>query len=235
MRYLCDVSKTNKRNDMKAKRQILTACAVACALLCSSCGGTKPAPEPKPDKKPFVLKDNTHLYLNVNENNSMKAETETPEGVLLSPRNIVKYSSRITSTTAEGYTGHLAIDDDQRDLEHNRIKMYAGMIIGPVPHMIDGKRTDVYELLDGFIKARDIRLEVGRTSDITTDDGVLIPANTDVVAYIPNAKMEQAEKEIRKAWEAKDNEAVYKFFNDAYTFTPITQKAWDELKAKGEL
>ena len=220
---------------MKAKRQILTACAVACALLCSSCGGTKPAPEPKPDKKPFVLKDNTHLYLNVNENNSMKAEIETPEGVLLSPRNIVKYSSRITSTTAEGYTGHLAIDDDQRDLEHNRIKMYAGMIIGPVPHMIDGKRTDVYELLDGFIKARDIRLEVGRTSDITTDDGVLIPANTDVVAYIPNAKMEQAEKEIRKAWEAKDNEAVYKFFNDAYTFTPITQKAWDELKAKGEL
>ena len=220
---------------MKAKRQILTACAVACALLCSSCGGTKPAPEPKPEKKPFVLKDNTHLYLNVNENNSMKAETEKPEGILLSPRNIVKYSSRITSTTAEGYTGHLAINDDQRDLEHNRIKMYAGMIIGPVPHMIDGKRTDVYELLDGFIKARDIRLEVGRTSDITTDDGVLIPANTDVVAYIPNAKMEQAEKEIRKAWEAKDNEAVYKFFNDAYTFTPITQKAWDELKAKGEL
>ena len=235
MRYLCDVSKTKKRKNMKAKRQILTACAVACALLCSSCGGTKPAPEPKPEKKPFVLKDNTHLYLNVNENNSMKAETEKPEGILLSPRNIVKYSSRITSTTAEGYTGHLAINDDQRDLEHNRIKMYAGMIIGPVPHMIDGKRTDVYELLDGFIKARDIRLEVGRTSDITTDDGVLIPANTDVVAYIPNAKMEQAEKEIRKAWEAKDNEAVYKFFNDAYTFTPITQKAWDELKAKGEL
>ena len=220
---------------MKAKRQILTACAVACALLCTSCGGTKPAPEPKPDKKPFVLKDNTHLYLNVNENNSMKAETETPEGVLLSPRNIVKYASEITSTTVDGYTGHLNIRDDQRDFEHNRIKMYAGMIIGPVPHMIDGKRTDVYELLDGFIKYRDIRLSIGRTSDITTDDGVLIPAYTEVVAYIPNAKMEQAEKDIREAWAKGDNEAVYKFFNDAYTFIPITQKAWDELKEKGEL
>lgn len=220
---------------MKAKRQILTACAVACALLCSSCGGTKPAPEPKPDKKPFVLKDNTHLYLNVNENNSMKAETETPEGVLLSPRNIVKYASEITSTTVDGYTGHLNIRDDQRDFEHNRIKMYAGMIIGPVPHMIDGKRTDVYELLDGFIKYRDIRLSIGRTSDITTDDGVLIPAYTEVVAYIPNAKMEQAEKDIREAWAKGDNEAVYKFFNDAYTFTPITDKAWNELKEKGEL
>ena len=220
---------------MKAKRQLFTVCALACALLCSSCGGTKPAPEPKPDKKPFVLKDSTHLYLNVDNTNTMKAETETPEGVLLSPRNIVKYASEITSTTVDGYTGHLNIRDDQRDFEHNRIKMYAGMIIGPVPHMIDGKRTDVYELLDGFIKARDIRLSIGRTSDITTDDGVLIPAYTEVVAYIPNAKMEQAEKDIRKAWEAKDNEAVYKFFNDAYTFIPITQKAWDELKEKGEL
>ena len=213
-------------------KQLKQVTLLLLALLSLAACGEKNKPEAR---KPFVLKDNTNLYLNVAKTPKMKAETENPEGILLSPRNIVKYSSRITSTTADGYTGHLAIDDDQRDLEHNRIKMYAGMIIGPVPHMIDGKRTDVYELLDGFIKARDIRLEVGRTSDITTDDGVLIPANTDVVAYIPNAKMEQAEKEIRKAWEAKDNEAVYKFFNDAYTFTPITQKAWDELKAKGEL
>lgn len=220
---------------MKAKRQILTACAVACALLCSSCGGTKPAPEPKPDKKPFVLKDNTHLYLNVDNTNTMKAETETPEGILLSPRNIVKYANGITSTTAEGYTGRLAILDDQRDLEHNRIKMYAGMIIGPVPHMIDGKRTDVYELLDGFIKARDVRLEISNINEIKTDDGVVIPAHTEVIAYIPNAKMEQAEKDIREAWAKGDNEAVYKFFNDAYTFTPITDKTWNELKEKGEL
>lgn len=222
---------------MKAKRQLLTACAVACALLCSSCGGTKPAPEPKPkpEEKPFVLKDNTHLYLNVNENNSMKAETETPEGILLSPRNIVKYSDGITFTNKDGLTARLNIRDDQRDFEHNRIKMYAGMIIGPVPHMIDGKRTDVYELLDGFIKARDIRIEIGKINPFVTDDGVQVPAELGVVAYIPNAKMEQAEKDIRKAWEAKDNEAVYKFFNDAYTFIPITQKAWDELKEKGEL
>ena len=219
---------------MKAKRQILTACAVACALLCAACSDPKPE-EKQEEKKPFVLKDNTHLYLNVDNTNTMKAETEKSDGVLLSPRNIVKYASEITSTTVDGLTGHLNIRDDQRDFEHNRIKMYAGMIIGPVPHMIDGKRTDVYELLDGFIKARDIRLSIGRTSDITTDDGVLIPAYTEVVAYIPNAKMEQAEKDIRAAWEAKDTEAVYNFFNDAYTFTPITDKAWNELKEKGEL
>lgn len=217
---------------MKAKR--ITPLLIACALLCAACSDPKPE-EKQEEKKPFVLKDNTHLYLNVDNTNTMKAETEKSEGVLLSPRNIVKYASEITSTTVDGLTGHLNIRDDQRDFEHNRIKMYAGMIIGPVPHMIDGKRTDVYELLDGFIKARDIRLSIGRTSDITTDDGVLIPAYTEVVAYIPNAKMEQAEKDIREAWAKGDNEAVYKFFNDAYTFTPITDKAWNELKEKGEL
>lgn len=217
---------------MKAKR--ITPLLIACALLCAACSDPKPE-EKQEEKKPFVLKDNTHLYLNVDNTNTMKAETENSDGVLLSPRNIVKYAMCITYTDKDGLTARLAILDDQRDFEHNRIKMYAGMIIGPVPHMIDGKRTDVYELLDGFIKARDVRLCTSNSNEITTDDGVVIPAHTDVVAYIPNAKMEQAEKDIRAAWEAKDNEAVYKFFNDAYTFIPITQKAWDELKAKGEL
>ena len=217
---------------MKAKR--ITPLLIACALLCAACSDPKPE-EKQEEKKPFVLKDNTHLYLNVDNTKTMKAETEKSDGVLLSPRNIVKYAKGITYTNKDGLTARLAVDDDQRDLVNNRIKMYAGMIIGPVPHMIDGKRTDVYELLDGFIKARDIRLENNNINPFITDDGVKVPSEIGVLAYIPNAKMEQAEKDIRAAWEAKDNEAVYKFFNDAYTFIPITQKAWDELKAKGEL
>ena len=217
---------------MKATR--ITPLLIACVLLCAACSDPKPE-EKQEEKKPFVLKDNTHLYLNVDNTNTMKAETENSDGVLLSPRNIVKYAKGITYTDKDGLTARLAVDDDQRDLVNNRIKMYAGMIIGPVPHMIDGKRTDVYELLDGFIKARDIRLENNNIDPFITDDGVKVPSEIGVLAYIPNAKMEQAEKDIRAAWEAKDNEAVYKFFNDAYTFIPITQKAWDELKAKGEL
>lgn len=219
---------------MKAKR--ITPLLIACALLCAACSDPKPE-EKQEEKKPFVLKDNTHLYLNVDNTNTMKAETETtdPSDLLLSPHNIVQYADGITFTDKDGYTARLAVEDDQRDLVNNRIKMYAGMIIGPVPHMIDGKRTDVYELLDSFIKARDIRLENNNINPFITDDGVRVPSEIGVLAYIPNAKMEQAEKDIRAAWEAKDNEAVYKFFNDAYTFIPITQKAWDELKAKGEL
>ena len=216
---------------MKAKR--ITPILIACALLCAACSDPKPE-DKQEEKKPFVLKDNTHLYLNVDNTKTMKAETEKGS-ILLSPRNIVKYAGSITYTNKDGLTARLAIDDDQRDLVNNRIIMYAGMIIGPVPHMIDGKRTDVYELLDGFIKARDVRLEICNLNEIKTDDGVVIPARTEVIAYIPNAKMEQAEKDIRAAWEAKDNEAVYKFFNDAYTFTPIANDDWEKLKGKGEL
>lgn len=213
-------------------KQLKQVTLLLLALLSLAACGEKNKPEAR---KPFVLKDNTNLYLNVAETPKMKAETDTPEGILLSPRNIVKYSDGITFTNKDGLTARLGILDDQRDYEHNRIKMYAGMIIGPVPHMIDGKRTDVYELLDDFIKARDIRIEIGKVNPFVTDDGVQVPSKLGVVAYIPNAKMEQAEKAIRKAWEAKDNEAVYKFFNDAYTFTPITDKVWNELKEKGEL
>lgn len=213
-------------------KQLKQVTLLLLALLSLAACGEKNKPEAR---KPFVLKDNTNLYLNVAETPKMKAETDTPEGILLSPHNIVKYACGIGITDMKGYTGLLALNDDQRDLVQNRIKMYAGMVIGPVPHMIDGKRTDVYELLDTFITVRNVRLEIGKTSDIITDDGVIIPAYTRVVAYIPNAQMEQAEKDIRRAWAEGDNEAVYKFFNDAYTFTPITDKEWNELKAKGEL
>ena len=55
---------------MKAKRQLLTACA----LLCSSCGGTKP--EPKENK--FEFDDNSYLYLNVEKNSTMKPKQKPP-------------------------------------------------------------------------------------------------------------------------------------------------------------
>lgn len=213
-------------------KQLKQVTLLLLALLSLAACGEKNKPEAR---KPFVLKDNTNLYLNVAKTPMMKAETDTPEGILLSPHNIVKYAGGFSYTDKDGLTAHGALGDDQRDLVQNRIKMYAGMVIGPVPHMINGKRTDVYELLDGFIKARDFRLDLYNIDPFTTEDGVRVPSDIGVLAYIPNAKMEQAEKDIRRAWAEGDNEAVYKFFNDAYTFTPITDKEWNELKAKGEL
>ena len=226
---------------MKAKRQILTACAVACALLCSSCGGTKPAPEPKPEEKtPFYAKEGSFLYLNVNETPIMKNETDTdtPKGgdLLLSPLNIVKYSNIIVSKNADGVEGNFAVAPEMRDVEHSRIKMWAEMIIAKRPHKVDGKRVDLWTLLDdGWIANRDVRIEMSNLDQFTTDDGMIVPALTKVVAYIPNAKMEEAQMAIRKAWEEKNNEEVYRLFNEAFTFIPITNNEWEALKAKGEL
>lgn len=224
---------------MKAKRQILTACAVACALLCSSCGGTKPAPEPKPEEKtPFYAKEGSFLYLNVNETPIMKNDTEKTKGgdLLLSPLNIVKYSETIVSKNTDGIDGNFAVAPEMRDVEHQRIKMWAEMVIAKRPHKVDGKRVDLWTLLDdGWIASRDVRIEINNLDPIKTDDGVVIPAETKVIAYIPNAKMDEAQKAIRKAWEEKNNEEVYRLFNEAFTFIPITNNEWEALKAKGEL
>lgn len=226
---------------MKAKKQILTACAVACALFCSSCGGTKPAPEPKPEEKtPFYAKEGSFLYLNVNETPIMKNETDTenPKGgdLLLSPLNIVKYSNIIVSKNADGVEGNFGIAPEMRDVEHSRIKMWAEMVISKRPFKENGQRVDKWTLLDdGWIANRDVRIEMSNLDQFTTDDGTIVPALTKVVAYIPNAKMDEAQKAIRKAWEAGNNEEVYRLFNEAFTFIPITNNEWEALKAKGEL
>ena len=52
----------------------------------------------------------------------------------------------------------------------------------------------------------------------------------DTVAYIPNAVLRAAELQIKTALEAKDTTAVYRIFNEAFTFTPITGTEWKNLK-----
>ena len=221
---------------MKAKRQILTACAVACALLCAACSDPKPE-EKQEEKKPFYAEEGSFLYLNVKKQNTMKADTEKPKGgdLLLSPLNIVKYA-KIIASRGIGVNGNFGIAPEMRDVEHSRIKMWSEMVIAKRPFKENGQRVDKWTLLDdGWIASRDVRLEINNIDPIKTDDGVVIPAETKVIAYIPNAKMDEAQKAIRKAWEAKDNEEVYRLFNEAFTFIPITNNEWEALKEKGEL
>ena len=198
-------------------------------------------PSLSPKKKtPFYAKEGSFLYLNVNETPIMKNETdtETPKGgdLLLSPLNIVKYAGIIVSKNTEGVEGNFGIAPEMRDVEHQRIKMWAEMVIAKRPFKENGQRVDKWTLLDdGWIASRDVRLIISNIDPFTTDDGVLVPASTEVIAYIPNAKMDEAQKVIRKAWEAGNNEEVYRLFNEAFTFIPITNNEWEALKAKGEL
>lgn len=155
---------------------------------------------------------------------------------MLSPLNIVKYSGTIVSKNAEGVEGNFAVAPEMRDVEHSRIKMWAEMVIAKRPFKENGQRVDKWTLLDdGWISCRDVRIEINNLDQITTDNGVVIPAETKVIAYIPNAKMEEAQKAIRKAWNEGNNEEVYRLFHEVFTFIPITNNEWEALKAKGEL
>ncbi len=221
---------------MKAKRQLLTACAVACALLCSSCGGTKPAPEPKPTpkEKKFEFDDNSYLYLNVEKNSTMKAEAETPipKDQNLTPQQIMKVANIIKAVLKdnEGRKGTAGISEKMKDYANCRFVMAPWMVIKKLPEkrLPDGSYTYKYELNETWITNREVTLLAIETPSLGLSAG-------EIIGYIPNKQMEEAEKAIRKAFAEKDSEKVFKLFNDAYTFIPIREGKWNELKEKGEL
>ena len=221
---------------MKKTKLFVALALVLGAVAFVGCNG-KSQPTQK-EKEPFYAKEGSFLYLNVRNANTMKTETEKTKGgdLLLSPLNIVKYSGTIVSKNAEGVEGNFAVAPEMRDVEHSRIKMWAEMVIAKRPFKENGQRVDKWTLLDdGWISRRDVRIEINNLDQITTDNGVVIPAETKVIAYIPNAKMEEAQKAIRKAWNEGNNEEVYRLFHEVFTFIPITNNEWEALKAKGEL
>lgn len=79
-----------------------------------------------------------------------------------------------------------------------------------------------------------------QTDWITATDVVFVVhpifSNTpcDTIAYIPNSVLRIAETAIRSAYSAKDIDACYTLFNNAYTFTPINGAEWRQLKAIGQ-
>ena len=204
--------------------------ALALVLGAVTLVGCKKAPK---EKEPFVLKGDTWLYLNVDKN-TMKADefptiTPLPKDQNLTPRQMIQVASIIVVTTSEGTrSGGISVEDYMKDFENCRIKMDPYNIIAPYPFMIDGKRVDKFILKDWFITTRDMVLIAKVTPELGLEPG-------EIIGYIPNATMEKAERDIREAWAKGDNEAVYKFFNDAYTFIPIRKGAYEKLKEEGKL
>lgn len=99
---------------------------------------------------------------------------------------------------------------EQKDLspESPRLKMYGTDVI----------RTDG-TLAAHFIDAEDIVLER------ETETGL------DTIAYIPNIVVRKAAKDIRSAYEKGNYDEVYRLFDTAFTFLPITGAEWKELKS----
>lgn len=161
------------------------------------------------------------LYINVHKENTMKvAERETPppgggNQKLYTPKEVVENAGNFTFTRIDGMQNVvLGIAPEQLDVENARIKMWGEQII-----------SENGELVDYFIGARDVRIMQGALPE---DGGNF------AIAYIPNAKMIEAEKRIKEEYKKGNYDEVYRLFHEVYTAIPITQAEWDKLKAEGK-
>lgn len=103
--------------------------------------------------------------------------------------------------------------ESQRDTIGLSLKMWASGIINENGYVPD------------FIEAVD--LVVLRTKPNTTNQ-------IDTIAYIPNAKLREAEALIKAAYKDGDNETVYRLFDEKFRFTAITGAEWRALKAENK-
>ena len=219
---------------MKAKR--ITPLLIACALPRAACSDPKPEEkqEPTQKEKKFEFDDNSYLYLNVDKSSTMKAEADKPipKDQNLTPQQIMKYADAIEAVLKgdEGRRSATGVSEEMKDYTNCRFVMAPWMVIKKLPEkrLPDGSYTYKYELNETWITNRDVTL-------VAPANQALGFGPDEVIGYIPNKTMEEAEKAIRKAFAEKDSETVFKLFNDAYTFIPIREGKWNELKEKGEL
>ncbi|MDN4753431.1 hypothetical protein QYZ87_02655 [Porphyromonadaceae bacterium W3.11] len=170
-------------------------------------------------EKPKVLKQGAMLYVNVKNPANMKAiiadvtPIEGDEFTRLTPRQLVEkaivfcYLHR--NDDGEIAESNVSIEDVQKDIEGERIKMWGEQVINK-----DGTLNEY------FIGLRDVRV------GIPIDEG-------DIGGYIPNSVMEEAEREIKKAYNEGRYDDVYRLFHEAYTAIPCTKAEWLALKEKG--
>lgn len=188
------------------------------AILLTACN-----PKQEPTQK--GLDPATKLYINV-RNNTMKVtnatDTTTTEDPILTPREVVEQADCFLFTDPE--TGKIdmpiAIGDEQKDLENERIVMWGGKIMND-HHNKEGR----LELDSYFLKVRDLRI-LALLRDGETEQRI--------VAYIPNKRMEEAEAAITTAYNEGRYDDVYRLFQELYTAIPTTTARWKKLKEKGE-
>ena len=189
------------------------------AILLTACN---PKQEPAKQKG---LDPATKLYINV-RNQPMRVtestDTTTTEDPVPTPREVVERAGCFLFTDPE--TGKIdmpiAIGDEQKDLENERIVMYGGKIMND-HHNKEGR----LELDDYFLKVRDLRILAPIPEGETEEP---------IIAYIPNKRMEEAEVAITTAYNEGRYDDVYRLFQELYTAIPTTTARWEKLKEKGE-
>ena len=186
------------------------------AILLTACN-----PKQEPAQK--GLDPATKLYINVKDETMRDAQdTTATDDPVLTPREVVERAGCFLFTDPRtGKTDMpLAIGDEQKDLESERIVMWGGMIMNDF-----NNKEGRLELDDYFFKVRDLRILAPIPEGETEEP---------IIAYIPNKRMEEAEAAIMTAYKEGNYDEVYRLFQELYTAIPTTTARWEALKAKGE-
>lgn len=136
----------------------------------------------------------------------------------LSAKEIVKNTYDLSFYNTKIFTVPLArgFSPAQRDTVNVRLMMWGTDIIDQ-----DGKYTGE------FIEGKDFVLRVDK-------DLVARPAIYDTIAFIPNSVITEARTKIQAAFADSNYTEVYRLFDVAFTFTPITGHEWRALRAAGQ-
>ncbi len=197
------------------KLTLLTA--MLFALIMMSC-------DSKDEPKPFKFDP----YSKVNLSPDMSGWKTTPQGQKapantehLSPLEIVKQTSMMTFENKSIYGNEVVrrgFSEEQKDFnpENPKLKMFASDIINK------RYKVDTIYLVPNFLEAENVTLI--RDGEI---DGKFV---LDTIGYIPNETLRTAEKAIKEAYAKKDYKTVYKLFEDAYTFLPVTPTELKEIR-----
>ena len=181
------------------------------ALLLTACDK-----EPKAENKQQEFKEG-YVYINVENEMKNGDEEKVPTA-----EEVVREAHWLKCTNDLGEENSLlGLGEQNKDYENNRLRFHSDMVVEKRPYYDKeaDKLKERWELCPYFIPCRDVRVVDGQTN---------------VIAYIPNAAMEKAEREIRAAWDKGDINECVRLFHEAWTCIPITGAQWDKLKEEGK-
>ena len=189
-----------------------------------ACGGDKPS-----DK---MLDKNAMVYINVEDGKSTRAvNPDLPDNPAhLSPKELVAQAENMIRTTTDGiegtlYLGGLIAEGDYLASHGRKVGEPQYKLLDQAKFVfwgdfvIDVEDKEHPKLVEEFFKSTEVRFE---------------DKAGNVIGYIPQRVFREAWEEVKKAFDSKDYDRVYKLFQETYTAYPCTTEEWQKLKAEGK-
>lgn len=194
------------------------------AVVLTSCGGDKPS-----DK---LLDTDAMVYINVEDGKATRVvNPDLPDNPAhLSPKELVAQAENMVMTTTKGIEGTLYLSG--LIAEGDYLASHGRKVGEPQYKLLDQAKFVFWgdfvinvedkehpKLVEEFFKSTDVRFE---------------DKAGNIIGYIPQRVFREAWKEVKKAFDAKDYDRVYKLFQETYTAYPCTTEEWQKLKAEGK-